>query len=164
VSWERAYRRPGDRAREPERSLRDFLPFLLRESMKAVEKATSSELREHGANWPTFAVLLVLNRIGGLSQETLASRAGLDRTTVCRLLPDLEEEGLVARAHSADRRATSVWPGPGCAATLDHLRSGVRSAEGVAFARLDDHERERLRALLQRSLPVERHPLRSLFR
>jgi DNA-binding MarR family transcriptional regulator len=160
VSSADRYERPGDRFREPQASLREFLPFLLRESGRAADGAISAELREHGADWPTFAVLLVLDRIGGLSQETLASRAGIDRTTVSRLLPHLEEEGLVVRDRDfEDGRKMRVRPEQGCTATVHLLRGAVRSAEVTAFARLDRRERDRLRVLLQRSLPPQRDAL-----
>jgi MarR family transcriptional regulator, lower aerobic nicotinate degradation pathway regulator len=135
LSWTTGYRRPGDRSARPHPSLREFLPFLLREATRSMETATAAALAEQGADWPVFALLTTLDHFGALSQTTLVEKAGVNRTTLSSVLADLEDEGLVTREPDlADRRRFSI-------------------PEVTALGQLDRRERDRVRVLLDRSLP-----------
>lgn len=140
----------------PHESLREFLPYLLRQVTQSMEQAVAASLAEHGADWTTVRLLVPLQRFGELSQAALADRAGLDRSTASALLAELEYDGLVVRQPDAsDGRRLLVRGTDALGDVVVQLREAVHSAEDDALPGLDRRERERLRVLLDRSLPPE---------
>lgn len=86
--------------------------------------------------------LLELSRDAGLSQATLGERLRLEKSTVSRLVTQLQGQGWVERARD---------PTDGRAMQLHLTTSGRRIADQVAAARADHYA-----ALLERIPPEER--------
>jgi DNA-binding MarR family transcriptional regulator len=100
-----------------------------------------------------FAVLAVLERLGGCSQQQLCSAVDLDRSTVADVVGRMERRGLLTRRRDPDdrRRNVTVLTADGLA-ELARLRPGVEAVEHELTGRLEAPERDALRAALRRLL------------
>jgi DNA-binding MarR family transcriptional regulator len=96
-------------------------------------------------------VLVAAERRGPIRMSDLASFAGLNPTMLSRLIPKLEEAGLIRRlADGADRRVCRVEATAKGRALLDRVRSERNDALSRQMSQLAVRERE---AVL-RALPV----------
>ncbi|HEX5406941.1 MAG TPA: MarR family transcriptional regulator [Pseudonocardiaceae bacterium] len=83
-------------------------PLLHRAQRKAATAFTDA-LRPLGLQSKHFGALLVLRRGHGLSQRELIERLDSDKSSMVRMLDDLESRGLCVRTpDTQDRRAYSV--------------------------------------------------------
>ena len=102
--------------RTPHRALSGDLAFLLAETSARVRLEVDSELRELGLDWSCRLALTVVKAVGGLSQEALSDRTGIDRSSLSAVVRDLEADGLLERGGSAGSRRgsgsawRSCWP------------------------------------------------------
>ena len=153
MTWRPGYQRPGDRANRPHPALNDHFPFLLGEAERSMHGAIDTALSEHGLDWRTFAILLVVQNVEGLRQSVLAERTRLDRTTVSALVDDLHAEGwLRVEADRLDGRRTRIGATTATAGAVAAGLEAVRAGEQQALRTLRTGERERLRTLLRRAL------------
>ncbi|MGD9809991.1 MAG: MarR family winged helix-turn-helix transcriptional regulator [Sphingobium sp.] len=96
-----------------------------------------------GAQW---RALIVLRRMPGISQGTLAERLDVEPITACRMVDRLEQAGLVERRRDpADRRAWRLFLTDAADPVVDELEDiGARMLE-QATSVLDEDEKERVR-------------------
>jgi DNA-binding MarR family transcriptional regulator len=118
---------------------------LLRQAHRKAATAFTDALRPLGLQSKHFGALMALQRNGGLSQRELIDRLDSDKSSMVRLLDDLEARGLCVRTPDAvDRRAYSVQlTDTGRAAfvqaehsaitVVDQLLSGFTAAESKQF-------------------------------
>ncbi len=86
-----------------------------------------------------------------MRQVALSEAMRLDRTTIMRLVDDLEQRGLVQRAPDPeDRRAHAVTITSEGLRLLQQARPLLEAAENHFLRRLSPEERVTLRALLER--------------
>jgi MarR family transcriptional regulator, transcriptional regulator for hemolysin len=90
----------------------------------------------------TWAPLIHLGEArGGLSQKELAARAGVDASTLVRLIDRLEAHGFVERtAHRSDRRAKLVSVTQAGRKALVRIREVLAQAEAEMLGCLSDVE------------------------
>jgi DNA-binding MarR family transcriptional regulator len=94
--------------------------------------------------------------IGPLSQQTLASKLGIDRTTAGEVVMDLELEGYVDRQRDPyDLRRWALRATPDGRDLLESATDAVIDAERDHFARLSSAELARLQGLLDAIAPRE---------
>ncbi len=138
-----------ERDLEPRLSAR--LTYLLKHALVALEGLHAEHLAPVGVSGRELAVLLLLDGHSPESQQQVAGRLGVDRTTMVALLDGLEAKGLVARhAHAGDRRRNVVGlTADGRAALVRAVRASDE-AERQLLAELDDAESAQLRTLLTR--------------
>jgi len=124
-------------------ALRDSLEFALAELCRRTQ---SYDVAEH-------RILAVVARQEGLSQQALADRTALDRTTTSKAVRRLEErQQLWRRPDDLDPRKLLLLASP------ETQRAAARSAERAlyeeqkALSRLTISERERLKELLTKAL------------
>lgn len=99
-------------------------------------------------------VLVGAEKHGPIRLSDLASLAGLNPTMLSRLIPRLEEVGLVRREFDeADRRVCLVAVTARGRALLEQIRSERNDVLSHRLAELTEHERDALRA----ALPVLEH-------
>lgn len=112
-----------------------------------------SALAPLGLRTRHYAVLAVLQRSGGRSQQAIARKLRIDRTTMVKAIDDLERLGLVERRPDPrDRRAWEVVvTAAGSAAVVDADRE-LGSIEDRLFAPLGPSDRALLDGLLRRLL------------
>ncbi|ANZ40912.1 MarR family transcriptional regulator [Lentzea guizhouensis] len=137
--------------RDPGPRLSARLTYLLKRALVDLEDLHAEHLAPVGVSGRELAVLLLLDGINPESQQQVAGRLRVDRTTMVALLDGLEAKGLVARhADAGDRRRNVVeLTGDGRAA-LTRAVSASDEAERQFLAELDDAESAQLRTLLTR--------------
>lgn len=109
-------------------------------------QAVNDELGAIGFTDATWTPLFYLARFGDdVSQKELAQRAGLDTSSIVRLLDILEKDGQIARrADDRDRRAKRiVLTGKG-RSSVEAISRVLISAETTLLEELDDEEIEDL--------------------
>ena len=141
---------PGPRAR---------LGYLLKHAQLRMAELNTAALAPFGVDGRELGVLLVLAGEEPASQQQVARRLGVDRTTMVALLDALEAKGLVSRhPDEADRRRNVVEL---TEAGQDTLRRGTEAsdaAERAFLAPLDAATARHLRAALLALVAAQEHP------
>ena len=100
-----------------------------------------------------LGVLLVIDRSEPASQQEVAERMGVDRTTMVAIIDALEAKGIIARRPDAvDRRRNVVELTPAGQKILRQATAASDAAESELLAPLSSEEGEQLRDLLARVL------------
>jgi DNA-binding MarR family transcriptional regulator len=100
-----------------------------------------------------LGVMLAIDSIEPASQQQIAQRLGVDRTTMVALIDALEAKGFIARRpDTEDRRRNVVELTPAGQNILAQGIAASDKAEAELLAPLDPAERRQLRELLARIL------------
>ncbi len=127
--------------------------YLLPRAVARARAIMSGELPE-GIYPPHFAILGMLTERDAISQQDLATRLGINRTVMVKLIDRLEGLGFVARVRNPDdRRSYMLTVTPAGRRAGKELGSGVERGEAKLNAPLRAGERRRLNDLLHRVLP-----------
>jgi DNA-binding MarR family transcriptional regulator len=127
------------------------LTYLLKRALVDLENLHAEHLAPVGVSGRELGVLLLLDGPDATSQQQVAGRLGVDRTTMVGLLDGLEAKGLVARHADAGDRRRNVLRLTGAGQTaLDQALRASEKAERQLLADLDDDESAQLRTLLTR--------------
>lgn len=121
--------------------------------------AMNEALRPLGIEARHMSVLTSLDGIGPASQRRISDILGLDKSTMVRIMDELERMGLVTRTRAEhDRRAYAIE-------LTDKGRDSARVAREIALSVADDlygwlrpKEREQLVSLLTRLARATVHP------
>lgn len=131
-------------------ALMGWTGFLLWQATMRVQAEAAAALAPLGLRIPHNSVLTVL-AAGPLSQVVLSARLNTDRTTMVKLIDDLEGAGLVSRERDPhDRRAHAVTLTDEGTRLLKRANARVSEADAGFFAPLSGAEHEQLRAILVR--------------
>lgn len=123
--------------------------FLLTTCGSEVRKRWARVLSDHGLTSHHFALLEVLDHVGGASQKELASTVGIDPRNAPPLLDLLDSRDLITRADSTlDRRRQVIEITSLGRSIVGLLRTTGTEVENEYFAPLAPHERQELRRLL----------------
>jgi DNA-binding MarR family transcriptional regulator len=126
------------------------LSFLLKRTSALLEATIEPGLSRLGVNGREFGVLTVLDAEGPASQQRLAGRIGVDRTTMVALIDALEEKRLVKRQKDpSNRRAYFLEVTALGRKRLRDARNAVELAERKALASLSAAESIALNRALQ---------------
>ncbi|MEV5830636.1 MarR family transcriptional regulator [Spirillospora sp. NPDC052242] len=127
------------------------LGMLLAEAHNRSRERLNGALRPLGVNVRGLCVLLALPMYGPVSQRDLIDRIGIDKSTMVRLVDELEDGGLVSRERTPqDRRAYSIVLTPRGEETLAEARRIAQEAGDEIFGGFTGPERRRLVDLLRR--------------
>jgi DNA-binding MarR family transcriptional regulator len=127
------------------------LSFLLKHAFALIDEATERKLARLSVNAREFAVLTLVDAEGAASQQRLAARIGVDRTTMVALIDALEAKRLVSRRRDpSDRRAYMVEATPAGRKTLQGALKAVKVAEEQALASLTATDAATFKQTLQR--------------
>jgi DNA-binding MarR family transcriptional regulator len=138
-------------AAKPPDALMERLSFLLKRTSGQVEQAIETELARLNINGREFGVLTLIDAEGPASQQRLADRIGVDRTTMVALIDMLEEKRLVHRRRDPnDRRAYQLEATAAGRKTLQDALKAVELGEQQALASLTNTESATLKQALQR--------------
>ncbi len=100
-----------------------------------------------------LGVLLVIDSFEPASQQQVAERMGVDRTTMFAIIDALEAKGIISRHPDAeDRRRNVIELTSAGQAVLDQATAASDAAEAKLLAPLNPEESEQLRDLLARVL------------
>jgi DNA-binding MarR family transcriptional regulator len=100
-----------------------------------------------------LGALLVIDRFEPASQQQVADRLGVDRTTMVAIIDALEAKGIIARRPDVeDRRRNVIELTPAGQDILCQATAASDAAEAQLLAPLSPEESEQLRDLLARVL------------
>ncbi len=135
----------------PQPALSGSLHYLLKHALLRLADLTGPALAPFGINGRECAVLTAIDERTPPSQQEVAERMGVDRTTMVTLVDDLEKKGLVQRRPDPlDRRKNVVVLTDAGRTTLEGATRAVEEAERRFLGPLSGDEaaafREALRA------------------
>ncbi|MFF9322639.1 MarR family winged helix-turn-helix transcriptional regulator [Streptomyces sp. NPDC014735] len=132
-------------------SLLGFTTYLLSRTGKTARSRLAARLAERDMKLWHMAVLSALVDFGPHVQRELASRLGIDRSDMVKIVDDLAVAGLVERARDTDdRRRVTVTSSPAGRAVLVDLQAEALSVQRELLAPLSTAEQVQLAALLRR--------------
>lgn len=132
-------------------SLLGLTTYLLSKTGKAARSRLAARLAERDMRIWHLAVLSALIDFGPHAQRELASRLGIDRSDIVKIVDDLALAGLVDRARdTGDRRRVTVTSTPVGRAVLTELQDDALSVQKTLLAPLTAREQAQLAALLRR--------------
>jgi DNA-binding MarR family transcriptional regulator len=106
------------------------LGYLLKHARERLGELTAEVLAPFGVTGRQVGVLIAIDDRVPLSQQEVALRLGVDRTTMVDLIDELEGKGLVQRRQDpADRRRNVVALTPAGTATLAAASRATQEAE-----------------------------------
>ncbi|GAA4127955.1 MarR family transcriptional regulator [Actinomadura keratinilytica] len=127
------------------------LGMLLAEAHNRSRARINEALRPLGIDVRGLTVLLALPLYGPVSQRDLIARIGIDKSTMVRIIDELEDKGLVSRRRAPqDRRAYQIVLTGRGEQTLDKARRIAERTGEEIFGRLTGDERRHLVDLLRR--------------
>ena len=131
-------------------SMRDRVPFLLYVTSQISLALANQMLAQMGLSARQAGILTLVTELEPMTQKALGDTLRIDRTTMVKLVDDLENKGYVVRQrHPSDRRAFLIQP----------TGSG-RAAKDEAVCILDEQQRRFLAPLT----PAERRQLATLLK
>ena len=142
---------PSDPAEgEPLPALAGRLGYLLKHAQLRLAGLTASALAPFGITGRQCAVLIAIDSQAPLSQQEVAHRLGVDRTTMVLLIDELESKGLVQRRRDPDdRRKNVVVLTDAGRTTLHEASSATAEAERLFLGSLSGDEASQLRQALR---------------
>jgi DNA-binding MarR family transcriptional regulator len=142
----------------PPVALTERLSFLLKSTFALLEGTIEPALARLGINGREFGLLTLIEAEGPASQQQLASRIGVDRTTMVGLIDALEEKRLVERHRDPNnRRAYLVEVTVAGRKKLRGALKAVELAEQEALAPLSAADSATLTRTLQRLVEARPH-------
>ncbi|MES9536490.1 MULTISPECIES: MarR family winged helix-turn-helix transcriptional regulator [unclassified Actinomadura] len=127
------------------------LGMLLASAHNRSRASMNGELGRLGIDVREFSMLLALEMYGPSSQRRLIDLTGIDKSTMVRIVDELEDGGLVRRERAPqDRRAHSISLTPDGTRTLESARRAGADVGERLFGHLDGDDRDRLVDLLRR--------------
>ncbi len=98
-----------------------------------------------------YSLILAVWNHPGFSQDQLARHLRLNKSSIARALPQLEEMGLVERkTGEKDQRVVRVYPGPQMELTIPRIRKATREWQQLVTADLTNEEVEQFTWILDR--------------
>ncbi|SFY33095.1 MarR family winged helix-turn-helix transcriptional regulator [Streptomyces atratus] len=132
-------------------SLLGLTTYLLSKTGKAARSRLAARLADRDMRLWHMAVLSALVDFGPHVQRELASRLGIDRSDIVKIVDDLAVAGLIDRARdTGDRRRVTVTPTPAGRAALRELQAEALTVQETLLAPLTGSEQAQLAALLRR--------------
>jgi DNA-binding MarR family transcriptional regulator len=141
---------PEDGGSEPlPESLTQYTGFLVAKAHQRLWALFSSECKKLGLESPCVGVLHLVEENGPMSQQQLGRKLRVDRTTMVKLIDQLESLKLARRCDNpADRRAYLVENTPEGLKTLAAMKKVGEAMEKKLLAQFTEGER----ALIKRAL------------
>ena len=126
------------------------LGYLLKHAQQRLAELTGPALAPYGITGRELAVLMSIDDLTPLSQQDVADRLGVDRTTMVTLIDGLEDKELVERRPDAeDRRRNVVVLTRAGQATMAEGVEAAEAAEQQFLSKLSAAEVASLKAALQ---------------
>ena len=98
-----------------------------------------------------YFYIIAICKNPGISQDKLAKKLYINKSSVARVLQTLESDGFITRTQSeTDRRITLVYPTEKAESLMPMIREAVRGWESFLLCALDEDERERFLATLEK--------------
>jgi len=154
--------RPGGPRPEPAPlpALVSRLGYLLKHAQLRLAELTSAAMAPYGVTGRECAVLIAIDSQVPLSQQDVALRLGVDRTSMVMLIDDLEGKGLVQRRKDQDDRRKNVvqLTDLGWATLRDASKAGADAERRFLGALSDDQAARLIEALRAVAFPASGSP------
>jgi len=124
--------------------------FHLRRAARAVSRQYGAAMKSTDAQAPQFSMLFILSRAGALSITELASKMGMDRTSMSRNLLPMQAHGLISLGAEGAARAREVTITEAGRVALEHLMPLWRQAQSEFVEHLGEADTALLIELLGR--------------
>ena len=135
---------------QPAPELADSLGYLLKHAHLQLSEHTDKVLAPMGIDVKELGILVVIAGPEPLSQQQVAQRLGVDRTTMVAMLDALERKGIVSRhPHAEDRRRNVVELTEAGRGTFRSAIKARDGAERTYLAPLGAQDAQRLRSSLK---------------
>jgi len=135
---------------EPLPELASRLGYLLKHAQLRLAELTGAAMAPFGVTGRQCAVLIAIDSRAPLSQQEVAHRLGVDRTTMVALIDELEGKGLVQRRRDHDDRRRNVVALTGAGhTTLGHASRAGDEAERRFLSALPGDGAARLKEALR---------------
>jgi DNA-binding MarR family transcriptional regulator len=129
------------------------LAYLFKHAERLMSELHAEVLAPFDIHARDLGVLLVISSFEPASQQQVAQRLGVDRTTMVAIIDALEVKGIIARRpDTEDRRRNVVELTPAGQDLLRQATAASDTAEAKLLAPLSPGERDQLRDLLARVL------------
>jgi DNA-binding MarR family transcriptional regulator len=127
------------------------LGYLFKHAGMLMSEHNDAALAPFGIDPRELGVLIVIDSYEPASQQQVAERIGVDRTTMVAMLDSLEAKGLLSRRpDTEDRRRNVVELTPMGHDVMGRATAASDTAEAELLAPLSPEEATRLRELLGR--------------
>ncbi len=131
-------------------TVRNRLGYLLKHAQLRLSELSSHALEPYGIGGRQLAVLIAIDDQTPQSQQEIARRLNVDRTSMVALVDELERKGLAERrSATGDRRRNVVVLTTAGKDTLRKATKASNTAERVFLAKLSEAEAATFRRLLQ---------------
>ena len=135
------------------------LGYLFKHATLVMTELNREALAPFGIESRELGVLIVIDAFEPASQQQVADRIGVDRTTMVAMLDTLQDKGLLSRRPDAeDRRRNVVELTPAGQDTLKRALAASDVAEAEMLAPLRPDEAVQLRDLLARVVARSARP------
>jgi DNA-binding MarR family transcriptional regulator len=138
--------------------LEHFLPYRLSILSNTISQAIADDYqRRYDISVTEWRVMAVLARFDGLSAREVAERTAMDKVAVSRALARLVEAKRVSRVTHDDDKRRSVLSLTEAGWTMhDEVAPMARAREREVLEKLSEEDRNWLRRILDKLLPVQR--------
>jgi len=134
----------------PPPALADRFGYLLKHAQLRLAELSRDALAPFGISGRELAVLVAIDDRASQSQQEVARRMAVDRTSMVALIDDLEDKGLVQRQQDPDdRRKNVVVLTDVGRTTLRQATAATKEAERRLLGSLSDDESAMLKKALQ---------------
>jgi MarR family transcriptional regulator, lower aerobic nicotinate degradation pathway regulator len=125
--------------------------FTLAAAARVSDSLFADRLRGLGLTPPLFAVMIVLQASGPMTQSRLSDGVGIDRATMVGLVDALEQRSWVIRTqHPGDARALLVRLAPAAVPVLEGARSIEAECQQILLQELSPLEQQQFESMLSR--------------
>ena len=129
------------------------LAYLFKHADRLLAELHTEALAPFDIHVRDLGVLLVIDRFEPASQQQIAERMGVDRTTMVAIIDALEAKGIIVRRPDAeDRRRNLIELTPAGQEILRQATAASDAAEAKLLAPLTLEEGKQLRNLIARVL------------
>jgi len=131
-------------------TVRNRLGYLLKHAQLRLYELTGKALEPYGIDGRQLAVLIAIDDQVPQSQQEIARRLDVDRTSMVALVDELERKGLAERqSATGDRRKNVVALTAAGKDTVRKATKASNAAERAFLAKLSEAEAATFRQLLQ---------------
>lgn len=135
------------------------LGYLFKHAGLLMSELNGAVLAPFGIEPRELGILIVIDSFEPASQQQVAERIGIDRTTMVAMLDTLEAKGLLSRRpDTEDRRRNVVELTPAGHDILSRAVAASETAEAELLAPLSPKEAAQLRDLLARVVARQQDP------
>jgi DNA-binding MarR family transcriptional regulator len=129
------------------------LEYLLVRIFRAHHALASHKFEKLGLFRGQPPVLFELDHQDGMTHVELARELGVTPATITTMVQRMEQAGFVARRRDPlDERVSRVYLDKGGQAVLAEAKALTVEMDEICFAGFDDHEKQQMRAFLERVL------------